>query len=305
LRNKELNSKFGKMLKRKITQKVLELLEKFPIVAITGPRQSGKTTLSKIVKPNYKYVNLENFTLSGKEMKSIRAIRNKLDRENFVFTLHEAPYSPQFLKELKVVSDDWLGGRKEKGFSLGFFDEDYVSLTPVAVTRNKEGKLVSFMTLMPVYDERYTLSVDLMRYSSSAPSGVMDYMFINLFEYAQEKGYKKFNLGMAPLSNVGVSKYAFLGEKIASQFYSQGHFFYHFQGVRRFKDKYADEWEPKYPAKKKKSSLLSCRLFTVVFLVVLNLIQDENKSLSKIQREQSRALEQASDSETPAKVSDL
>ncbi|MBK9224747.1 MAG: AAA family ATPase [Flavobacterium sp.] len=53
------------MITRAITPKVVELLEKFPIVAIAGPRQSGKTTLSKILKPNYKYVNLEN--LSNRE----------------------------------------------------------------------------------------------------------------------------------------------------------------------------------------------------------------------------------------------
>ena len=38
------------MIARALTLKILELLEKFPIVAITGPRQSGKTTLSKIIK---------------------------------------------------------------------------------------------------------------------------------------------------------------------------------------------------------------------------------------------------------------
>ena len=50
------------MIARSIQNKVLKLVEKFPIVAITGPRQSGKTTLSKIIKPNYKYINLENLS---------------------------------------------------------------------------------------------------------------------------------------------------------------------------------------------------------------------------------------------------
>ena len=27
------------------------------------------------------------------------------------------------MQEMKAVSDIWLNGRKEKGFSLGFFDE--------------------------------------------------------------------------------------------------------------------------------------------------------------------------------------
>jgi uncharacterized protein len=39
---------------------VLRLAKGFPVVALTGPRQSGKTTLSKLAFPNKPYVSLEN-----------------------------------------------------------------------------------------------------------------------------------------------------------------------------------------------------------------------------------------------------
>ncbi len=48
------------MITRSITPKVLELSRKFPVVAITGPRQSGKTTLIRNIFPDYRYFNLEN-----------------------------------------------------------------------------------------------------------------------------------------------------------------------------------------------------------------------------------------------------
>lgn len=48
------------MIPRIITPKVLELSRKFPVIAITGPRQSGKTTLIKNIFPDYRYYNLEN-----------------------------------------------------------------------------------------------------------------------------------------------------------------------------------------------------------------------------------------------------
>ena len=48
------------MIDRAIAPKITELLAKYPIISITGPRQSGKTTLAKILKPDYKYVSLEN-----------------------------------------------------------------------------------------------------------------------------------------------------------------------------------------------------------------------------------------------------
>jgi predicted AAA+ superfamily ATPase len=36
------------------------LISKYPVLAVTGPRQSGKTTLQKNMLPGYRYVSLEN-----------------------------------------------------------------------------------------------------------------------------------------------------------------------------------------------------------------------------------------------------
>lgn len=47
------------MLARQLEAKSAELLEKYPLLAITGPRQSGKTTLAQRLRPNFEYVNLE------------------------------------------------------------------------------------------------------------------------------------------------------------------------------------------------------------------------------------------------------
>ncbi|HAQ62492.1 TPA: AAA family ATPase [Candidatus Delongbacteria bacterium] len=47
-------------IKRELSGKLAELAKKFPVVAITGPRQSGKTTLAKFTFPDYKYVSLED-----------------------------------------------------------------------------------------------------------------------------------------------------------------------------------------------------------------------------------------------------
>lgn len=47
------------MVKREITKKLIQLSEKFPVVVVVGPRQSGKTTLVKATFPKKEYVNLE------------------------------------------------------------------------------------------------------------------------------------------------------------------------------------------------------------------------------------------------------
>ncbi|MBI1836363.1 MAG: ATP-binding protein [Flavobacteriia bacterium] len=45
---------------REIKKSVDQLIDKYPIIAITGPRQSGKTTFLKSTFPEYEYINLEN-----------------------------------------------------------------------------------------------------------------------------------------------------------------------------------------------------------------------------------------------------
>jgi|SRR5690554_192717 len=45
---------------RRLTQKIKELGTQYPILAITGPRQSGKTTLLREAFPEYRYITLED-----------------------------------------------------------------------------------------------------------------------------------------------------------------------------------------------------------------------------------------------------
>lgn len=47
-------------VKRSIETSIKQYLKKYPVLAITGPRQSGKTTMLKTMLPNYTYISLEN-----------------------------------------------------------------------------------------------------------------------------------------------------------------------------------------------------------------------------------------------------
>jgi len=48
------------IIQRKIISAINFLVDKYPIIAVTGPRQSGKTTLLKYMFPEYRYVSMEN-----------------------------------------------------------------------------------------------------------------------------------------------------------------------------------------------------------------------------------------------------
>lgn len=221
------------------------------------------------------FVDLNNFNLSGSKHRGDRALMHKFERNHYQFQIVKPPFSNNFLKRLKQISDNWLGSDDEKGFSLGYFSNYYLKQAPIAIMKNKKGNIISFANLMPEGNHN-VISIDLMRSSKDAPSGIMDGIFISLFKKAQKNGYKVFNLGMAPLANVGESKFSFMNEKFAHLIFRYGSNFYSFQGLRRYKDKFVSVWKPRYIVYRKKGSLV----FTM--LQLLKIVNQKIKPKSKI-----------------------
>jgi phosphatidylglycerol lysyltransferase len=189
-------------------------------------------------------VKLDDFSLDGGDRKWMRKMLRRVESESCTFDIVDgAP----IVDELRVISDSWLAEKstREKGFSLGFFAERYVSRCAVAVVK-KDDRIVAFANLWEGAGEE--LSVDLMRHLSDAPSGVMDYMFVNLILWAQERGYAWFNLGMAPLSGLENRSLGTLWNRVGALAYRFGENFYNFQGLRQYKEKFDPEWEPMYLA---------------------------------------------------------
>lgn len=219
-------------------------------------------------------VKLEDFSLAGNKNKSKRQAVSRIDKAGYTFSIEEPPFTDELFKELKDVSDEWLNGKKEKGFCVGYFDREYIEMDKIAIVRNAEGEIKAFATIMPMYDNK-TLSVDLMRFKDIQLNGIMDFIFVNLFEYGKENGYELFNLGLVPLAEVGESKYSFIREKIAYQIFINGNFIYSFKGLKKFKDKYASDWNEKYIAYKKESSLV------ITCIQILKLLSQEKDTSDK------------------------
>lgn len=204
----------------------------------------------KIVKVGEEaLIDLQKFSLQGPSKHSLRNSFSRVAKKGVEFKI----FAPgQFLErrdEFQTVSDQWLQQTRghEKGFSLGHFDENYLAKYFHAVLL-KDDKIVAFANIWKTTDHT-EISVDLMRYSAEAPSGAMDYLFLCLIKYAQERGYKTFNLGMSPLSGLEQSQSP-LWNLIGAFLFENGDRFYNFQGVRRFKDKFGPQWESRYVAYK-------------------------------------------------------
>lgn len=192
-------------------------------------------------------VRLADFSLEGKARKTLRNTVNRLERDGYRFEILDGPAIAALLPQLRQVSDAWLSHKntREKGFSLGFFDEDYLQSGPLAIVRQGT-TIVAFANLWQGGDVE--LSVDLMRFTPESPAGLMDYLFIQLMLWGRAQGYIGFNLGMAPLAGLQNRSFAPLWNRFGALVFGRGEAFYNFRGLHQYKDKFSPEWEARYLA---------------------------------------------------------
>jgi len=90
-------------LKRNLQYKMNELLGYFPCLVIYGPRQCGKTVISKLLRPQWRYFDLEN-------PQTFDQIHDDLDfffkQNNTDIIIDEAQLSPRLFQVLRGVIDD-------------------------------------------------------------------------------------------------------------------------------------------------------------------------------------------------------
>jgi predicted AAA+ superfamily ATPase len=90
------------MFKREIEQQLKKAASSFPITLLTGPRQSGKTTLLKTLFPDHKYLNLETPS-------TLQALQDDpkgfLETQPGEFILDEAQKFPGFFSYLQEHVD--------------------------------------------------------------------------------------------------------------------------------------------------------------------------------------------------------
>jgi len=193
-------------------------------------------------------IPLPGFSLEGSARADLRNMHRRAAREGASFAVVPRTEVAAHMAQLQAVSDAWLAEKRgaEKGFSLGFFDARYLSNFDCAVVRSGE-EIVAFGNLWRAGGGS-EISIDLMRYSSKAPKGVMDFLIIECLFYAKSQGYEWFNLGMAPLSGLEEHPLAPAWHKVGRLVQRYGENFYHFEGLRRFKEKYQPVWRPRYLA---------------------------------------------------------
>ena len=90
------------MIRRKAEPTLEQLKRGFPVVAITGPRQSGKTTLARSFFRDYEYLSLEEIDIRREAVEDPRGF---LDRRKGGFVLDEVQHAPELFSFLQGTVD--------------------------------------------------------------------------------------------------------------------------------------------------------------------------------------------------------
>ncbi|MCL2522620.1 MAG: DUF4143 domain-containing protein [Erysipelotrichales bacterium] len=92
------------MIKRTIKKQILEKMELFPVIVITGPRQVGKSTLVvEIAKEkNYKYVTLDNFEERNLALQDPKFF---IESKGYPLVIDEIQYAPILLEIIESIAN--------------------------------------------------------------------------------------------------------------------------------------------------------------------------------------------------------
>jgi predicted AAA+ superfamily ATPase len=154
------------MITRVAQNKLSELRTEFPVVAVTGPRQSGKTTLVQSFFSDFKYYNLEELDMREEVRLDPRGF---LAKQNSGFIVDEVQNVPDFFSYLQSFADN----QKRMGQIILTGSQNFLLLEKIS--QSLSGR-VGILELMPLQLNEYNqfrenkLTINEILYSGLYPA---------------------------------------------------------------------------------------------------------------------------------------
>jgi lysyl-tRNA synthetase, class II len=218
-------------------------------------------------------VNVADFSLSGRSMRNVRQMVNRVAKAGYVAEIRRVGDIPRAeLDRVIKVTDSWRGGSTERGFSMalgrigGPGDGDCVLMT---ATEN--GVLRAILHFVPWGTDG--LSLDLMRRDRTAQPGLNDFLITEAIKAAPGLGVKRISLNFA-MFRAALER----GERIGAGpvlrawrgllvFASR---WFQIESLYKFNAKFCPIWEPRffvYPGTRDTPRIAMAALEAEAFLV--------------------------------------
>ncbi|MGR8010997.1 phosphatidylglycerol lysyltransferase domain-containing protein [Streptomyces hypolithicus] len=235
------------------------------IPAVMGASEEGGTVYARhgmdaLELGDEAIVDLDEFTLDGRAMRTVRQAYNRVKRAGYVVRVRRHEEIPgDEMAELLRKADDWRDGATERGFSmaLGRLGDAADGRCVMLECTDAEGRLRAVLSFVP-WGPR-GLSLDLMRRERDCENGLMEFMVIELLQRAAEIGVTQVSLNFAMFrsvfergSKLGAGPVLRLWRSLLS-FFSR---WWQIESLYRANAKYRPIWEPRFLLFEKSSDLL-------------------------------------------------
>ena len=130
------------IFKRAICDTLIRYASKFPVVALLGPCQSGKTFTAKELFPNHKYINIENFHARFLAKEDPKQFLKSFSKEVGVI-IDEFQSVPELLPYIQAIVDE----EYKPGFFILIASQNF--LLNQQITQSLAGR-VGILTLLPL-----------------------------------------------------------------------------------------------------------------------------------------------------------
>lgn len=129
------------MIKRQSAHDISESARYFPVLAIVGPRQSGKTTIAQMIFKNHIYLSLEDLDVRAAAAKDPRTFLIANHNKHGII-IDEFQYVPELLSYIQTIVDK----EQQPGYFILTGSQNF--LINQAITQSLAGR-VSIHTLLP------------------------------------------------------------------------------------------------------------------------------------------------------------
>ena len=192
-------------------------------------------------------VETRRFSLEGRAIRKVRQSVARLDKGGYSSELAElSQLDEHTLCELETVTERWLAGAAERGFSMSMdslrTERDAGGV--VLLARDADGHIRGFLHLVPSYG-RPAMSLSSMRRDRDTPNGLMEFLVVRAIEALRERGVEEISLNFAAFARVMHGPRGRF-ERLAGRFVALGNPFFQIESLYRFNAKFFPRWEPRY-----------------------------------------------------------
>ncbi len=187
------------------------------------------------------------FSLEGRAIRKVRQSVTRLVKAGYTTELSTlSEVGPAELAVLEEISERWLGGEPERGFSMAMdgLRGRYLGDSTVLIARDEDGRIRGFLHFVPSYGSPRA-SLSAMRRDCAAPNGVTEFMLVRAIELFGARGVEELSLNFAAFARL-VHAPATRAERLLGRLVALADPFFQIESLYSFNAKLGPRWQPRY-----------------------------------------------------------